>query len=79
MSAISKRFGDALRKHRTVQGLSQESLAEKSGLHPTYIGMVERGLRNPTLDAAAKMAKALRVELSALIEEAERGKGRRSS
>jgi transcriptional regulator with XRE-family HTH domain len=71
MSAISKRFGDALRKHRTLQGLSQESLAEKSGLHPTYIGMVERGLRSPTLAAATKMARALRVEILKLIEEAE--------
>jgi XRE family transcriptional regulator, regulator of sulfur utilization len=77
VTLISKRFGNAVRKHRVAAGLSQEKLAEKSGVHPTYVGMVERGIRNPTLDAAAKLAKALRVELSRLVEEAERGKGRK--
>ena len=40
-------------------GLSQEKLAETAGLHPTYVSMVERGIRNPTLDVAARIAKAL--------------------
>lgn len=51
--------------------LSQEKLAERAGLHPTYISMVERGLRNPTIDAAAKIAKALKVTLPRLLEEAQ--------
>jgi transcriptional regulator with XRE-family HTH domain len=69
-SNISRQFGNAVRKRRIEAGISQEALAEKSGLHPTYIGMIERGVRNPTLDVAARMAKALKVELPRLIEEA---------
>lgn len=68
---ISKQFGIAVRKRRTAAGLSQEALAERAALHPTYIGMVERGVRNPTLDVAARIAKALKISLPKLIEEAE--------
>ena len=70
--SISKRFGSAVRLRRSVAGISQEKLAERSGLHPTYISMVERGVRNPTLDAAARIAKGLKVTLPKLIEEAQR-------
>jgi len=71
ISSLSKQFGNAVRNRRTAAGLSQEKLAEKAGLHPTYIGMVERGIRNPTLDVAGRIAKALKVELPKLIEEAQ--------
>jgi transcriptional regulator with XRE-family HTH domain len=70
-SALSKRFGVAVRKRRTDSGVSQEKLAELAGLHPTYVGMVERGVRNPTLDVAARLAKALKVGLPKLIAEAQ--------
>jgi transcriptional regulator with XRE-family HTH domain len=53
-------------------GLSQEKLAERAGLHPTYVSMVERGVRKPTLDVAARIAKALKVGLPKLVEEAQR-------
>lgn len=69
--ALSKRFGLAVRARRIGAGLSQERLAELAGLHPTYVGMVERGVRNPTLDVAARLAKALKVSLPMLIEEAQ--------
>lgn len=69
-SSVSKQFGIAVRRRRIEAGLSQERLAEQAGLHPTYISMVERGVRNPTLDASAKIAKALKVSLPRLIEEA---------
>jgi len=69
VSALSKRFGIAIRNRRNKAGISQEQLAELAGLHPTYIGMVERGVRNPTLDVAARLAKALKVELPKLIGE----------
>ena len=69
--SISKSFGLAVRKRRVSSGLSQEKLAERAQLHPTYIGMVERGIRNPTLDASARIAKALKVGLPQLIEEAQ--------
>jgi transcriptional regulator with XRE-family HTH domain len=60
----------AVRKRRLEAGLSQEKLAESAELHPTYIGLIERGLRNPTLDASARIAKALKISLPKLIEEA---------
>ena len=78
--ALSKRFGIAVRKRRTEAGISQELLAELAGLHPTYVGMIERGIRNPTLDMAARLAKALKVGLPKLIGEAQslpRGKARK--
>lgn len=71
--SMSKLFGSAVRARRMAAGISQERLAERSGLHPTYISMVERGVRNPTLDVAFRIAKALRVGLPALIEQAQRG------
>lgn len=70
--SISKLFGSAVRARRTAAGISQEKLAERSGLHPTYISMVERGVRNPTLDAANRIAKALKVSLPLLITEAQK-------
>lgn len=75
-SSISKLFGSAVRARRMTAGISQEKLAERSGLHSTYISMVERGVRNPTLDAANRIAKALKVGLPLLIEEAQNGAGK---
>jgi transcriptional regulator with XRE-family HTH domain len=78
--AVSKRFGLTVRKHRTEAGLTQETLAERAGLHATYIGMVERGVRNPTLDVALRIAKGLEADLPVLLSEAlsdRGGKGRR--
>ncbi len=78
--AISKRFGLTVRRRRTEAGLTQEALAERAGLHATYIGMVERGIRNPTLDVALRISRALKADLSVLISESllERaGKGRK--
>ena len=65
----------AVRKRRVAAGWSQEVLAERAGLHPTYVSMVERGARNPTLDVSARIAKALKVGLPTLLEEAQRRRG----
>ena len=70
-SPLSKRFGVTVRKRRSEAGLSQETLAELAQLHPNYVGMVERGIRNPTLDVASRIAKALKVDFPTLIKEAE--------
>ena len=60
-----------VRGHRNKAGLSQEKLAELAGLHPTYVGMIERGVRNATLDVAARIAQALKADLPKLIGEAQ--------
>lgn len=60
-----------VRGHRNKAGLSQEKLAELAGLHPTYVGMIERGVRNATLDVAARIAQALKADLPKLIREAQ--------
>lgn len=64
-------FALVLKKHRVAKNLSQEALAEKADLHPTYIGLVERSLRNPSLNVSKSLARALGVSLSKLIAEAE--------
>jgi len=68
---LSKRFGVAVRRRRIAAGLSQETLAEKADLHPTYMSMVERGVRNPTIEVAARISRALRMGLPDLIIEAQ--------
>ncbi|WP_081887508.1 MULTISPECIES: helix-turn-helix transcriptional regulator [unclassified Verrucomicrobium] len=71
VQSLSVRFGWVLRSCRQELGLSQEELAEMAGLHATYIGLVERGKRNPSIDAASQLASALNRPLSALIASAE--------
>lgn len=68
MSEIAKLVGQRIRNYRTRQGLSQEKLAELSGCHPTYIGQIERGEKNATLESIEKIADALNVSLSQLFE-----------
>lgn len=68
MSEISKFIGQRIRNYRTQQKLSQEKLAELSGCHPTYIGQLERGEKNATLESVEKISSALGVPLSKLFE-----------
>ncbi len=70
---ISLSFGSLVKKHRLAKRLSQEALAEKADVHPTYIGLLERGQRTPGIDVAERIAKAFGMKLSLLITEAERG------
>ena len=68
---LSKSFGEIVRACRGAMKVTQELLAERAGVHPTYIGMVERGERNCSLDIAAGIAETLDAPLSKLIAEAE--------
>lgn len=62
-------FGQRVKNERLKQGLSQEQLAEKAGLHRTYIGMIERAEKNITLINIEKLAKALEMSPDALLKE----------
>lgn len=59
--------GRAVRRVRTARGLSQEGLAEQLGLHRTYVGGVERGERNLSLQALERLAELLGVEPRELL------------
>lgn len=64
-------FALVLRRHRERKALSQEKLAERSDLHPTYVGMLERRLRKPTLNVTKQLARGLGMSLARLVAEAE--------
>jgi len=64
-------FGQAVRRLRIARGLSQERLAEDVGIHRTYIGDVERGLRNLGLLNVDRIATALGTDLADLMSEVE--------
>ncbi len=67
MGDILKEFGKRVRDLRKAQGLSQEDLAERAGLHYTYIGGVERGERNLSLKSIEMIADALEVDIRGLF------------
>lgn len=69
---LSLIFGAVLREHRERAGLSQEALADKASLHRTYVGLLERGKRTPTLEVAYHLGGALGVTLTALVAEIEK-------
>jgi transcriptional regulator with XRE-family HTH domain len=65
---VRRRVGLNVKKYRAARDLSQEDLAFECGLHRTYISGVERGVRNPTVVVLEKIAKALKVATSLLLE-----------
>jgi transcriptional regulator with XRE-family HTH domain len=64
---VARLVADARRR----EGLTTDELAQRAGVHETYIGLVERHARQPTLAAAASLAEALGMSLSDLVAEAE--------
>ena len=65
---IAALFGRNVRAARTRAGMTQEALAEASGYHPTFVGNVERGYRVPSLPTLIRIAAALGVPASELID-----------
>lgn len=60
-SDLRRLFGDAIRALRSEKGWSQEDLAERAGLHRTYISAVERAERNVSIDNIEKIGRALGI------------------
>ena len=61
------RFAQRLRLQRQDRGLSQEELADRAGLHRTYVGSVERAERNISIDSMERLAEALGLDVSDLL------------
>jgi transcriptional regulator with XRE-family HTH domain len=60
-------FAENLRMERKRLGLSQEELADIAGLHRTYVGSIERGERNVSIDNMEALANGLKVSLQSLL------------
>jgi transcriptional regulator with XRE-family HTH domain len=67
-SPLLQTFGNNVRVRRKAVGLTQEGLAERAGLHRTYVADVERGSRNISLINVAKIARAFGISVSELCE-----------
>lgn len=65
--AVLIKFGQRIRELRKTRSLSQEQLAELTGFHRNYIGMIERGERNPALVNIEIFANTFEISLSELL------------
>lgn len=70
---IARAFGQRVRSLRIEKGVSQEELADRCGVHRTYMGRIERGETNITLTNIHKVARGLGVSPASLLNEAESG------
>lgn len=67
MDPLARQFGAVVRRLREAADVSQEALAADAGLHRTYISMLERGVRMPSILVAQQVAKALGTTMGALL------------
>ncbi len=67
MSDIVKQIGENIRIARKAIGFSQEQLALRADINASYMGQVERGEKNPTIDVLGKIATALNIPLEKLV------------
>ena len=65
---ISSAVGQRIHDYRVRQKMSQESLAFAAGLHPAYLGSVERGEKCPSIETIYKISKGLKIPISALLD-----------
>lgn len=68
MDCIRFEIGNRIKAQRKRNNLSQEKLAELSGLNTSYIGQIERGDKNPSIETVYKIAKSLNINISTLFE-----------
>lgn len=68
---LEKAFGDVLRKYRRAAGLSQDKLALRGGFDRTFVSLLERGLRRPSLTTIFVLAVHLGVTPSAFVQDVE--------
>jgi transcriptional regulator with XRE-family HTH domain len=69
--SLVTRFPEVLRELRQARGISQEELAERAGLHRTYISQIERGIKIPTLRSLEQIAVALNTSVSTIVKRME--------
>jgi transcriptional regulator with XRE-family HTH domain len=70
--AVAASFGSVLRASRQAAGISQEELASRAGLHRTYVSLMERGHRAPSIEVVRQLATALGTTMAELIADTER-------
>ncbi|QUD84763.1 helix-turn-helix transcriptional regulator [Gordonia polyisoprenivorans] len=66
-AALLRRLGENLRRWREASGKSQDTLANDTGLHRTYVGAVERGEKNPTFITLTKYAEGVGRSVADLV------------
>ncbi|MGB8685926.1 MAG: helix-turn-helix transcriptional regulator [Microcoleus sp.] len=71
MTDINQALGRVLARYRAIAKISQEELADRAGIHRTYVSQIERGLKSPTLSVLLKISKSLNTTVSRFIAEAE--------
>ena len=73
VAKLQKQIAVLIRERREAAGISQELLADKAGLHRTYISLLERGLRMPSLLVVQQLARGFDTTMTSLVQELERG------
>ena len=72
MARLQRAFGAEIRRRREALGVSQEALAFRAELHRTYVSLLERGLRNPSLGVLAQRAAALGAPMASIVRDVEK-------
>lgn len=72
VATLEKQFGNVIRRRRKAVDMTQETLADEAGLHRTYISLLERGMRLPSIGVVQKLAKVLGTTMTSLVEELEK-------
>jgi transcriptional regulator with XRE-family HTH domain len=74
--ALQRILGENVRRYRQDRGLSQEAFADELGVHRTYMGGIERGERNLTLQSVERIAACIHVKPIELLTSKARGRRR---